>query len=1007
MSSRFAITKLGESNYRTWKADMIDILMSDDLWSVVCGEETGPGVGESGEKKKLFKASQSRAAAAIRLSMEEKVRSRYASEKYRSDPVALWRKVEDDRKAVVTLDMNFLMKRLYETKLEEHGTVSAYIDATNTIVDNLKTCGREVDDKERWFHLIDGLPASWSVFCSVAEGTNPSREVNHLVSAMLAEEAKLKRDKGIAADSALYTKKMGGFGRNKPQGSGVGTKSGSSRDQKKDYECFYCGKKGHKKFECHRYKADMASGTVKDKGAGALSGGGDGGKSSVAKVAEDKLWMVQSAANAVNSSLAFRHGEDNSPVWAVDSGCSRHVTGNRDYFVPESYVAFRPGEHQVRIANNGTYGAAGYGDVCIWVRNPNGSGAARTVVVRSVLHVPACEDNNLLSMTQLEDLGMKFEIGGGHYRLFRGALLVAEMDRIDGVYVLRSGKDLPAVLEVRAEGERDFGAALWHFRLGHLGMDAVERLGRMDCGVPAIRQAGKGKCICEACLMGKMTRKPFAAVAPSSRASGVLDLIHSDVMGPMEEASLSGSRYVLLFTDDRSRFKHCYILQQKSEVFEKFREYRALLERETGRRIGRLRTDGGGEYISAQFLAYLREAGIVKETSTPYTPQSNGVSERANRTVMECARAMMAAVNAPKAYWAEAVSTTVYLRNVTPTSALAEGSPYEALKGVKPDLAHLRVWGCVAYARTPKEIRRKLDMNAKRYVFIGYTQTTKQYRLYDPDKGRVLISRDVEFSEQLSYFRTLHATEAEGPVFHYSPRSQAAVPKVVAAVPVTHMESDADSVGPSQQGERITELGDADGTLAAEGEIVDTGVTGPMAEVAAAKTKDLGKKKRSFLREIQLTEGTESWGATSGTSRTRRGARPTAPGSGPGGSAATEDVVMMVEQGPATFRAAMKTDKAESWREAIRSEEDSVLHNGTFELIEELPEGKRAIPTRIVLTKKLDPTGRPTRYKARLVAQGFRQVPGVDYFETFSPVAALDSVRLVLSIAAAADLEIE
>ena len=88
---------------------------------------------------------------------------------------------------------------------------------------------------------------------------------------------------------AAYIRKMGGFGQNKPQGSGAGTKSGSSRDQKKDYESFYCGKKGYKKFECHRYKADMANGTVQDKGASALSGGGDGGKSSVAKVAKDKL----------------------------------------------------------------------------------------------------------------------------------------------------------------------------------------------------------------------------------------------------------------------------------------------------------------------------------------------------------------------------------------------------------------------------------------------------------------------------------------------------------------------------------------------------------------------------------------------------------------------------------------------------------------------------------------------------------------------------------------------
>ena len=119
------------------------------------------------------------------------------------------------------------------------------------------------------------------------------------------------------------------------------------------------------------------------------------------------------------------------------------------------------------------------------------------------------------------------------------------------------------------------------------------------------------------------------------------------------------------------------------------------------------------------------------------------------------------------------------------------------------------------------------------------------------------------------------------------------------------------------------------------------------------------------------------------------------------------DYAMMVEKGPSTCRAALDSNEGAEWAAAIRSEEDSIVKNGTFEVVSELPPGKKAIPTKVILTKKLDPTGKPIRYKARLVAQGIWQVPGVDYLETFSPVAALESVRLVLTIAAVRDYEIE
>lgn len=178
-------------------------------------------------------------------------------------------------------------------------------------------------------------------------------------------------------------------------------------------------------------------------------------------------------------------------------------------------------------------------------------------------------------------------------------------------------------------------------------------------------------------------------------------------------------------------------------------------------------------------------------------------------------------------------------------------------------------------------------------------------------------------------------------------------------------------------------------------------VAAPESPAPQERLRDTRKQKKSFMKEIELTEGTARWDAPSG-SRSGRGARRAADTIN-----MVVDVIKMVEMGSPTCKRAMETNEAESWAAAIKSEEDSIMRNGTFQVVEELPTGKKAIPTKVVLTKKLDPRGKPIRYKARLVAQGFRQIPGVNFFSTFAPVAALDTVRLILSIAAAADYEIE
>lgn len=219
--SGFAITKLGESNYKTWKTNMIDVLLSEGLWCIVCGEDVGPGEAGSTETMAGWEMRRARAAVNIRLAMDERIRSRYTDEKYRADPVALWNKIEEDRKAVVALDQNFLLTQLYHTKLEIYGTVTRYVDAINAITDNLRTCGKAVGEDDQWFYIVHGLPESWSVFRHAMEGTNGKRDVQKLISEMLAEEARLKRDKGLGAGSAPYAKKARGKkGMPAPQGGG-------------------------------------------------------------------------------------------------------------------------------------------------------------------------------------------------------------------------------------------------------------------------------------------------------------------------------------------------------------------------------------------------------------------------------------------------------------------------------------------------------------------------------------------------------------------------------------------------------------------------------------------------------------------------------------------------------------------------------------------------------------------------------------------------------------------
>jgi transposase InsO family protein len=161
------------------------------------------------------------------------------------------------------------------------------------------------------------------------------------------------------------------------------------------------------------------------------------------------------------------------------------------------------------------------------------------------------------------------------------------------------------------------------------------------------------------CVLGKFAKASF----PSSdtRSAGILDLVHTDVCGPMTRRSLSGCEYYLTFIDDYSRKTWIYFLKAKSEIFTRFQEFRALVENQSGKKIKVLRSDNGGEYSSRQFVDFCAQHGIKRQMTIPYNPQQNGVAERKSRAITDAARSMLNDQSLPLYLWAEACATAVYL----------------------------------------------------------------------------------------------------------------------------------------------------------------------------------------------------------------------------------------------------------------------------------------------------------------------------------------------------------
>ena len=266
-------------------------------------------------------------------------------------------------------------------------------------------------------------------------------------------------------------------------------------------------------------------------------------------------------------------------------------------------------------------------------------------------------------------------------------------------------------------------------------------------------------------MAGKQHRGPIPKIA-THRATHALALVHSDVH-ELPVRNRAGHKYWVTFIDDFSRFWVVRELSHKSDVFQAFKEFKALVENLFQCKVKALRDDKGGEYISREFEAFLAAEGIARQHTVRNEPHQNGVAERANRTLAEGITAMLTEAHLPASYWGYALATMVHIHNRSPTSALTAMTPYECIYGHKPNVSHLRIFGCLAYVNVQKDKRKGLQSHTQKCIFVGYPGQYKGWRFLDLQTRKELISDTAVFDERV------FPGNSKQPVVLFTPEDQA------------------------------------------------------------------------------------------------------------------------------------------------------------------------------------------------------------------------------------------
>ncbi|GJZ17746.1 retrovirus-related pol polyprotein from transposon TNT 1-94 [Tanacetum coccineum] len=309
--------------------------------------------------------------------------------------------------------------------------------------------------------------------------------------------------------------------------------------------------------------------------------------------------------------------------------------------------------------------------------------------------------------------------------------------------------------------DADLEVAFWKSTFSHLNFDYINLLSKKDVviGLPKLKYVKDQ--LCSSCEVSKAKRSSFKSkTVPSSK--GRLNLLHMDLCGPMRVASINGKKYILVIVDDYSRYTWTLFLRSKDETPEVLKDFLTMIQRNLQAPVISVRTDRGTEFLNKTLNAFFKEEGIEHQTSTPRTPEQNGVVERRNRTLVEAARTMLSASKLPLFFWAEAIATACYTQNRSIIIPTHEKTAYHIINDRKPSIKHLHIFGCTCYLTRDGENLDKMKEKGDSCILVGYSTQSKGYRVYNKRTRLIVESIHLRFDEIKEMSETSVANDTSG-----------------------------------------------------------------------------------------------------------------------------------------------------------------------------------------------------------------------------------------------------
>ncbi|PWA92889.1 zinc finger, CCHC-type [Artemisia annua] len=961
--AQYQCPKLKNTNYTVWAIQIKVILEAHGLWETI-----EPKIDTELDDKK-DKAT----IALLYQALTEDIILQVATCKTAKELWESLKKRHVGQERVQQARLQSLMIGFNSLQMKEDETVDAFADKLNGYVMKAKELGKTLDESLIVRKLLDSTPDRFIQIVASIEQTSDLDDItlDEITGKLKAFEERIKLRKGGQTenqDNLLFAhgehsgrgkrfSKRGGRSnysrgnwrnnkyRNNSQDGNSNHKENPNRNSNKrdlsNVKCFKCNKLGHFQNKCRsKSTAQEHSNLILE----------DDEPSLLMTMHETKHEEVLLNEGQIQPG---KYASKDESIRYLDNGASNHMTGTKSHFrdIDESVTG------KVRFGDGSYVQIKGKGSILLGCKNQEQK------VISDVYYIPNLK-SNILSLGQLTEIGCRVIMDGDNLTLYDKSrnLLMKVVRSRNRLYSIRLQIDTPICLLANVDNQ----AWLWHARLGHLNFDDINKMTRKGLvdGIPRINHAGQ---ICDACLLGKHSRTPFPNQA-KFRSKNPLDLVYGDLCGPISPATHSGKKLIFLLVDDCTRFMWAYFLTSKDQAFSTFKEFRQKIEMELKIKVRMLRTDRGGEFTSNEFTKYCKDNGIARQLTAPYSPQQNGVVERRNRTVLSTTRSMMKAMKLPLTFWAEAVRHAIYILNRVPTRALTDKTPYEALYNRKPNLENLRIFGCTAYAKITIPHLKKLDDRSIPLIYLGVEEGSKACRLYDPVTQKKHVSRDVKFMETKPWDWNKDEVDTETQDTFWASfvvegvdnENNTPVNQIINEnIDDTYQEPDTvpDPVTPITP-QTYTYHPDSDE------ELEDT--------ISSLETSNDRYDHRPKRGERGLTEIYE---------RAQQVETPS---------------LFFIEEEPRNYKEASKDKK---WIEAMEIELDSINKNNTW-ILTTLPENQKAIGLKWVFKTKRDAQGKIIRYKARLVAKGYVQEQGIDFDEVFAPVARIETVRLILALAA-------